>query len=507
MNRLISRLRNEDGMSMIMVVGMAGIFAVVLAVLTSTTINGLRQVRIERQSEQSLHVADSGIDHTLFKLTQNRTATIDGHVPMTWNTGEQLPPTAFADVPAEKAWAIDNANTAATSDPTRVIKTAEGEWVVIKPKAAGGPSNVIYSVGYVPTRANPSRTRVVRSEYDFAGFSPSTAVLTDGSLEITGSLDLTGTHGSAHANGNITGSGTGSDVEGYLSAAGTYTQGGVNVGNTALSGGGKAPKEVPLIDPRDFYQFSEYDLCPNGQVKAGPAYSGGPGANTVVDTSDTRTPQRLLPCGGPTLLGTNNYRGWDFVPSETKSLSGASVSPTSLSCAAYECTGAWKYNDNTAYDGVYYLYRGSADIGGNPGEDDSPWLASIIAESYSTGAENHSNCSPGHKAGDIDMSGGPDIRYSDLAAPVTFLAGRDLKFRGNGNASAVGAFLVHEQFDISGNATIDGLVISNDLCNTTGSPVDQGRLSSLSGSGGINYGGGLELPIGTIARITSWLEL
>ncbi|HVE76585.1 MAG TPA: hypothetical protein VND22_07460 [Actinomycetota bacterium] len=490
MNRLVARLRNEDGMSMIMVIGMAGIFAVVLAVLTSTSINGLRQVRRERQSEQSLHVADSGIDHTLFKLTQNRTATVDGHTPTTWNTGEQLPSSAFADVPSEKAWAVGLANAAPAS---RVIKTAEGEWVVIKPKdASGNPTSVIYSVGFVPTRANPARTRVVRSEYDFAGFSPSAAVLTDGSLEISGSLDITGANGSAHANGNITGSGSGADVAGYLSAVGTYTPGGVNVGNTALSGGGMPPKEVPLVEPRDFYQFSQYDLCPNGQVKAGPAYSAGPGANTVVDASDTQNPKRLLPCGGPTLLGTNNYRGWDFAGS---SIDGGIT------------LGRWRYNDNTAYDGVYYLYRGSADISGNPGEDASPWLASIIAEPYFTGAENHSNCSPGHKAGDIDMSGGPDLRYSDLAAPVTFIAGRDLSFRGNGSASAVGAFLVHEQFDISGNATIDGVVIANDLCNTTGSPVDQGRLSTLTGTGGINYNGGLELPIGVVARITSWLEL
>jgi hypothetical protein len=448
--------RDDRGMGMITVIGAVSVMAIITTVLTVQSLNNLGQASSERLWEMSLHTADSGVDHALYKLR-----TSSG----SWNTGETLPG-AFGEQ-TEREWVLAAADSAPAD---RVVSTAEGDWVVVKPSN----SDVIYGVGYVPSKANTEKIRVVRAAYDFAPHIPTTAVLTNGNLTISGNPDVLGISGNVHSNSNITVSGNPS-VSGYISASGTLSGVGPgDVGDWANTGGGKPPIEVPSIDPRGNYSMSEYDLCPDGRVRTGPSYSAGSEAPNATG----------IPCQGTQLaIATgSDYRGWKR--SGTDSSQGAK----------------WDYSGNTANSGVYYVYQGSAKISGNPGSATNPWRLSVMAE-----ATLGSGCS--RIGGDIEVSGNPYILYHDKAQPIVFLAGRDLKVSGNPAAGAhtyEGFLGAAEQFDISGNPGIGGTIVSENVCQTSGSIVPGS--STISGNPGVTYSG-LEVPLGNNIRTTLWLEI
>src|SRR5687768_8372368 len=173
---------DERGIALVSVVGMSAILFAIAAIVMTRNISDYNQVRNDRRFEQAIQVADSGVDHTLFKVGAEQTYT----------TGETVPDFG-GDAAAEEAWVLENAADNA------LVTTPEGQWATIRPENA----EVIYSVGYVPTRANPFKVRVIRAAYDYAPFVPSVAILTDGDLKISGNPSIEGAGGSVHANGDI----------------------------------------------------------------------------------------------------------------------------------------------------------------------------------------------------------------------------------------------------------------------------------------------------------------
>lgn len=443
---------DERGLAMPMVIIAIMLVFLFGAILTARSVADQNQVSGLRLWEQALHAADAAVDHALFRLTEDRAYT----------TGETLP--TFADDAAERAWVFEQV----ADNPAK--RTREGEWALVKPSN----DNVIFGVGWTPSKAKATKRRLVRIEYDFAPFIPTTAILTDGDLKFSGNPDVLGANGSAHANGNVTVSGN-PNFSGHLSASGTYTNtGSPTFGDPANTGGGRPRIEVPRIDPRENYAMSQYDLCPNGEVRAGPAYPGPEAPNASN-----------LPCQGALLdvATSSEYRGWKM-PGDAK----------------------WDYGADTSYDGVYYLYQGSAKVAGNPGSDANPWRVTIFAEPGVTGDE-WQHCP--HSRGDIQVSGNPRIKPHLSAHPLLLIAGRDLEVSGNPSGSSEsyeGVLAAHEQFKVNGNPNFRGTLIANDRCNTDGSPVDQSTVH-FSGNPTLTYNGGEEVPLGGTVRITHWLEL
>jgi hypothetical protein len=465
LNRLYrhSRLRDEEGMSMVLVVMIGMVVFILVAVMAARSLSSLNEVRHDRQWERALHVAESGIDHTLHKLTDDRD----------FNTGEILP-VSFASAQEEETWARTEA------DFNPLVTVPEGQWAIVKPFAAGGlESNLVYAVGYVPSRAVPDKVRVVRVEYDFAPWVPGAAILTDGSLKINGNPAVEGAGGNVHANGDIEITGNPS-ASGYVSSSGDFVvSGNPSYGDPANSGGGKPKKDVPPIIPRENYWMSEYDLCPDGFVRTGPQYSAGPELPNATDT----------PCAGTLLADADGveYRGWKYTggggPEGAK----------------------WDNSGNISYDGVYYIYLGSAKISGNPGEsEENPWEVTLFAEGVGVGG-SEPDCP--HTGGDIEISGNAKIRYNEKGLSLTFIAGRDLKISGNPGTNYEGVFASHEQFDLSGNPTLNGVVIADDTCDSPASPVHQGQISFVGGNPSVTYDGSFEIPLGSTIRTTLWLEL
>jgi hypothetical protein len=449
---------DERGIALVSVVLMMAILFVFAATIFARSLSDYNQVRSDRLFQQTLQVADSGVDHTLFMLTKD----------LNHNTGEILP-ASFANKAAEEAWVLGEA----ADNPSVIVP--EGEWAVVKPQT----EKVIYSVGYVRDRTDPIKIRIVRAEYDFAPFQPGVAILTDGDLVISGNPSLEGSQGSAHANGDVVVNGNPSTT-GYVSASGDYeVTGDPSIGDTENSGGGRPPREVPMMDPREAYVYSEYDLCPDGLVRTGPAYTSGP---------EPPNPG-LTPCTGTVLADADgtDYRNWKMTGNDASQ--GAK----------------WDYSGNQTYDGVYYLYHGSAKVSGNPGDPGAPWNVTILAEAQYTGAEpNH--CP--HTGGDIELSGNPKTRAHTKAYPLLFIAGRDLQISGNPGAGEMnyeGFMGAHEQFKVSGNPSVFGSIVANDNCDTPGSPVNVSEVE-VSGNPNITYNGA-EIPLGRIIRITHWLEI
>jgi hypothetical protein len=465
-------------MALIMVVGTASVLAIITSVIAVQSISNLRQAGTERAFERSLHVADAGVDHMLFRIRQQKQAS---QTDLT--TGEVLPASPFASVQAERQWVLDKA-AAASAVPGRLVTTREGDWIAMRP--VGAP--LIYSVGYVPSYAAataPSdasgKIRVLRAEYDFAPFSPSTAILTDDDLQIGGNVIVDGSGPNAHANGDVTVIGGSVEVGGFVSSSGGFT-GSPNVGDPANTGGGRPRMEVPDIDPRANYAMSEYDLCPDGTVRTGPSYDAGP----EPVPPEPVPPATWVPCSGSILADNTDFRNWEKQGDDASQ--GAQ----------------WTYRGNGPgqYDGVYYIYLGSAGIPGSPGSDLDPWEVTIFAEASGSGPDEP-DCP--HTGGDIDISGGPTMVFNDKGEGLGFVAGRDLEISGTPGSgfNFTGVHAAHEQFDVRGNARMEGAVLGNDSCDTAGSPVGE---SAVSGSVRITFDGA-SVPLGSNIRTTLWLEI
>jgi hypothetical protein len=451
-----ARLDDERGIAMITVVVIGTVLFLLAAVMAARSIRSLNQVVVQRSWERALHVAETGIHRTLYELVNDQT----------YNTGEVVPP-SFASDQAEEDWVRE-----AAEDNT-IVSTPQGQYQVVKPSN----DTVAYAVGFVPDSTDPSATRVIRTEYDYAPFRMrNVAILTDGDLSIPGDPAISGTGGSVHSNQNISMSGN-PTIAGTATATGSYTvTGGPTIGDEANSGGGRPPLFVPMINPRENYELSEYDLCPDGNVRTGPAYPG-PEAPNMTDT----------PCQGTLLADADSiaYRGW--VKTGDDASDGAK----------------WDFGGNTAYDGVYYIYQGSAVIGGNPGAIGAEWAVTVMAEPSATGPEPL-HCP--HIGGDIEVGGNPKMRFNDAAAPLLFVAGRDLRISGNPDQTHEGFLGAHEQFNISGNPVLNAALIANDKCDSPSSAVAQTD-HEISGNPSITYNGQWEAPFGTNIRITLWLEL
>src|SRR5688572_22705281 len=159
------RLTDERGIAMVSVVLMGAILFGIAATVMTRNISDYNQVRNDRRFEQAIQVADSGVDHTLYKV---------GATPSYSTPGDTLPPDYQTWTrAAEEAWVMENI------DDNPVVPIPEGQWATIRPRnTAGELIDVIYSVGYVPTRADPFKVRIIRAAFDMAPFVPGAAVLT-----------------------------------------------------------------------------------------------------------------------------------------------------------------------------------------------------------------------------------------------------------------------------------------------------------------------------------------
>ncbi|MDX1690155.1 MAG: hypothetical protein R3290_03925 [Acidimicrobiia bacterium] len=430
-DQLLRRLRDDDRGVAIATVALLGLAVVMMT--SVMTLRGTRQVNntsSDGQWEQSLHVAEAGLADVITDVKADDTYT----------TGQILP--TFDDADAERAWAVQVADGLPSAD---LITTPEGEYAVIVP--AG--EQVIYSVGFTPARdAAERRVRTVRVTYErIPGALPyyaAKAFVTNGHLSISGSPTAFESNADVHANGDLDVSGNPTTHDACLTASGLATVDGNVNDHASCEGPSYQPLEVvPDIVPRDFWPSSEYDLCPNGEVRAGPAYGGA----FAADPNDA-------PCTGDILeadAGASPYLGWQYLG--YSSIDGH----------------VWEYGTNVENHGSYYVFQGSASIPTGPGTNTNPWRISLVAE-----AEGACDA---HVGGDIVLTGAAVVTPHETAGTLFMIAGRDVVWDGNGRLKEKGIIGAVEQIAIIGNPVVLGSFIAAEACDTAGDLVDVSEIA------------------------------
>lgn len=434
-----------------------------LILLTSVvSVRSLRQTgntRSDAQWEQALQVAESGLDHGLALVNLDASFT----------TGETMPDT-FSGPEALRAWVV----AAADARPSAgVAITLNGEYVIVRPTN----SSAVFAVGFVPGReADGRRVRAVQARLGsaelFGGWKARYGVLTGGPVQFIGNpLIFGGSAVGVHTNGYLEVGGS-TFIDGCMSASGgAKVTGSVVQDPSCQPPGNQAVVQIPVIDPRQLWHTSHFDLCPDGKVRAGPAHwslgftAGASPCTGFVLSSNT---------------ATVTFRGWKF-----------------LGCCDARLEARWQQTSGTPYDGVYYVHQGSVDLASNTGSLVTPWYTTLLVAGKGT-------C-PAITGGDVSISGSPVMRpYPGSSLLVA--AGRDIDISGDPDMG--GILAAHEQLESTGHTHVtEGSFVAEDACD---SPSDYIDSNYIAGSTTLNNSGPLSSPFGgTIVQpvVVAWDEL
>ncbi len=488
----LDRLKNDDGVGIILVLGISFIVIALIATALVLATNVLGQSRIRTNFELSLASAEAGIDSTLALLQEEYDAdpgNVDFGVPTEGDAcsvasgfSHETYPTAGTD-PEQQVWAQQQMQTMSAFEECRTATDA-GEFVVFKPKppsaTASGSAGRVYATGAAPTFETPEQSlRTLRVDYQFLPYKPQHAILTSGDMSLDsstlvttagastgGACDVTGSELAAvHTNSTfatVTGNPT---VCGLVSStdesSGSSNRFEINAGGAITT---KPPVYIPTVSASQFYRRTGgqsvapwYDLC----VEAGNAVVRPYSSNGPCDTTTT-----------PVTGVTGVELSWDG-------------------------SQPWFELGRNAGSGVYFAHGANIEHGVGRHEFDNVTLvASRISEA---------DCSAGI-GGDINW-----VRY-ELAAPAVtnlfMLADGDLDTGANftagndgtdGSAVQSGMFVAGDDIDMSTSSQgAVGSVLAADRC-------DDGEISSIQNPS-VYFDPDANSPFSTIVNQTLWFE-
>ena len=422
------RLASDRGYALASTVLLSGVVLIMAAFIVTRVVEMAQNVFTDRQWENALQVADSGIDYAAGLIAEDPDYTT-GH--------DQL---ADRDAVIAAAQAVEDGD---------VVTTPQGEFVLIVP-ASG---DVVYSVGFVPTRADADRIRVVRSAIEGELFEIdvefSHAFLTGGDVKIEAKKDhkdveILGLRDWAHANGSIEFKKDKSENNinaGCLTSYADQYSNEADDSNVDCPDEGEVPfAEIPEIDPIQLHFLSQYDICPNGTIRHGPA---SPESGVTRATAGE-------PCTGGLVFGT---RGVKHVDDWDKKV---------------------EFKSDEAEPGVYFVWGRSAKV--KVEKEESLQITVITAK-----PDNDLMCQ--HEPGGVklkkDQYGDVEVEVKDrarlqphpAAAPYTVVAAGDIKMKVKGKdksddddddedkdkrGTAEGLYLSHEQVKLESNAAESG---------------------------------------------------
>lgn len=264
------------------------------------------------------------------------------------------------------------------------------------------------------------------------------AIVTNDNITVSGNPQIAGTNGSIHSNGNLTISGS-PNISRNATASGTYTTTG-NPDIGGQSGGGRPNLTIPPVNAADHRPLADFILGADGRMTT---QAGAEVCNASVDNNACRA----------------TY-GWAY----------SAAGPT------------WLLNDNGASFQATYYVEGDATISASPGSVSVPLAISIIAE------------------GDIEITGNPRLR--PFLPELMFVTNMDLKIAGTFAQPIAfeGQMLVREQLSITGNPTLAGQILVQNVPSVSNVVLTNG----ISGNPSITYNG----IVGTnVFVVTGWREI
>ena len=489
MTRRLRRTSGEDGIGLVLVLGMGAILTGFMIVSTSAAIRSLSSSRLHVSFESALAVADGGIDTGLARAQKMYVTTgSDSYtIPATANPNESCVASPIAwpwavnvqpTPEQERSWARTQLDSLATV-PGCLQTGTNGQYAILKPTGR----QAIYAMGWSPRRgAAEVKQRLIKAEYLFTPYSPAFAILTGGDIILDSSTTVTSAPpnspalAAVHTNGAITVSSGNPTVAGTVtqSSSGPSASSNKFAGNSGGNVTGAARQNIPFEGAQAVWARNRatsppggwYDLCPNGTVQ---------------------TPTGTAPCVGGTVLvtltGSSTFRGWSF--------DGSGPVPVWSAGSDIKVNG---------FSGTYYVHRG--DVVNPASNTGSPVPnLTVLASSTSLACD---------KVGGNITWGSTDPAAPSL--PNTWLiADQDLKTESNYQAgSAVGGtvisgfFIAGDQLEMSTSSSgAYGAVISLDQCDpATGSLVAENRIKNPA----IYYDPNAQAPFTDVINNTLWLE-
>ncbi len=483
---MLTRLRGgDDGIGLVLVLGMGAILTGLMIISTTTAIRSLSSSREHVSFESALSVADGGID---VGLARARVVYVDDNadnylIPAPVessgcnDTAVAWPFAAQPTPEQERTWA--RAELERIADVTGCLKTGKnGEYAILKPAGR----QVIYSLGWSPRRdAAEVKRRLIKAEYLFTPYAPEHAILTSGNLQLDSSTTVTSAPpndpllAAVHTNGTI------SVTSGNPTVFGPVTQNGS--GPSASSNNFMAnPTDTVLGAPKESIPFEGalavwtsnrtsnppggwYDLCPDGTV---------------------RTANGASPCAGTTMVNLSaggSFRGWSVDRSGTVPV----------------WSGGSEIKVN-GFSGTYYVHQG--DVLNPASNTGSPVPnLTVIASSVAMTCD---------KVGGNITWGSTDPLAPSLDN-TWLIADQDLKTESNYQAGSAsggtvisGFFIAGDQMEMSTSSNgAYGAVIAADQCDpASGSPVDANIIKNPS----IYYDPNAQAPFTDVINNTLWLE-
>lgn len=527
MLRIRPRIHDESGVALVFALLAVVILGGLGTLFVSRAVAQSRATGSEQRFEAAIHIAEAGLDDLIYEMNTNFDLVTE-----TPGGADHLfdPGTHGADAAAEEAWAV---NIAQDDTACAVVTTAVGEACAIRPRIDDGssaPADFIFSVGFVPSRAEADKVRVVKVQIAPADFIPAKAILTQGAINPF-NIEICGQDRDVHSNGDLlvkgnadtvsTAADMGSCTEegsGDVTSKGTFTE----EGNPDIGpGSGQTGQQlfVPSVSAAEVYEDylhptgKNYDggtwhndwntLCPDGTVR-GPYF--GVGYNPETDTPDpcnTSAPQLYPPTSGPV---QSNHKGWRYVTggSDCNTIGGA------------PCWRAGSGGNNAPpmSDGVFYVYHRNALMEGNVGVDVN---ITVLVDSIGTIVpfERYTSTSaapPGDtckstnasKDGSIGLFGIKTGDVGPFLKKQLLLADRDIKVGGNIETDIHGILAAHEQVELAGEPYIVGAVITEDACpHSVSSPVSA---NSFSGNVVLPHNGDNVGTLPSNVHITAWNE-
>jgi hypothetical protein len=311
----------------------------------------------QERATRAVHVADAGVSHALSLLRgslrmHSFTRILRG--------SDNFIPTADDSL-------LINFGLAANDQIPLAGKAFQGHtyFVSVRDDPSDGDANAATDLnGRVLVRCRSLTSDGATTEVSaIVGAVPMPAVAADGNVNFSGSPQILGACGSAHANGNISGGGS-PVVSIQATATGTAT-GNFDLpnGSNAPMLGGQLPIDVPTLAPLTFCAGADYRLTSTGTVVN--VVTGVAVATATGWTMSSGPPEvRWTLSSGLSVPGTYCVEGNAVISGNT----GSSGTPAALSVIA---TGSIEVSGNPFLradheDGILFLAGGDMSISGNP---------------------------------------------------------------------------------------------------------------------------------------------
>lgn len=483
--------RDESGIAMITallgIIILAGLAVVFLSRATAET----RATSFSQDFESALHVAEAAADARIAAVAEDEehvTTDVDGLEFMTVD--------AHADERAEAAWVlamldkvreeVDGA--VSTTSEAWLEGNFEGEAFAFRPRShlpdsetgEYEPAEVIYAASGVPSfTASQARVRVVKLQVDQAVFTPSYAILTNGTFSFGGNAEVLAPgcdesteesrertcYADIHTNQEYTHSGNSSTIQGAVSVS----EGSCPT-TTATNGCEEVEhnEDIPRIFAEDYYDPSTtalqggaqwVNLCPDGTVRQG-------------SSTD--------PCAGeelwPGTTGETTHRGWRWRDSQNE----------------------WRAD--SIQSGAYYVHHADVAIRGSDG-DEQHHVSLMVSQ----------NPANRNESGSVDIAGNP--RMQAALKDALIIADADITMNGNAGvgscdeapASLAGLIYAGEQFNTQGTVTLRGAIMVDDRAEDHN--LVQRNNASIGGTMCLEYDRDMSMDLEGQWVVTFWNEL